>query len=251
MPRKSRATTKTYSTVGTQTSKRRGTRARGIRKGQLTAPNLHRFVRTATYSNLSNTSVSGIITKGTDAMLITLSSIGAAIQYGAGSIYFTLDSLPNYTEFSYLFDSYQINKVSVKFTPFFSQSAAGAAASATSAQCAVLWHDVVDTDDAGLFAATDAGLQEMRQYRSYKTRLVANGRSFSKKLTPLAAMPAYAAGAFNGYTRAPKNAWYDMVNLNTQMYGYKWIVEATNPGSNMVLYVKCEVKMKLSCKDVR
>lgn len=228
------------------------TRRHGIWRGALSAPSKHTFVRTAGYSNIANTSIDGdgFVTKGTAALQLNLGALGA-IQYGAGSMYFTLDSLPDYGEFTTLFDSYRIEKVKIKFTPFFGMSLTASAVSATSAQATVLWHDIIDFDDATVPTNTETGLGELRQYKSYRTQNVTTGRSFTRTLRPRAAMPAYAAGAFNAYTRAPLNTWYDCVNANIQFYGYKFIVEVNNPGSASIFYVKTEVKIKFSTRDVR
>jgi len=221
-------------------------------KGALTAPSTHVFVRTATYSNSSNTGIdgSGFVDKGADALKLNLSAGAGAIRYGSGSMFFTLDSLPDYTEFTTLFDTYRIEKVKIKFTPFFGTSLTGAAVSATSAQCTVLWHDIIDTDDKDVPTNSDTGLSQLRQYKSYKTRSLASGRSFSRTLIPRSAQAVYS-GAFTAYAQTPQKIWYDCNNADVQFYGYKFIVEANYAGSDTILYVKAEVKMKLSLRDVR
>ena len=228
-------------------------RRSGLAKGALTAPSVHSFVRTATYSNSNNMSVDGVqLIKGANAMTFFIDGIGPVIQYGSGACYFSLDALPQFSEITTLFDSYQLDKVKIRFTPFFGTPSVGAAVSATSGQSTLLFHSVVDHDDSALFSATDAGgLDDMRQYKSYKTQKFINGSPITRTLVPRAAMPAYQAGAFNAYTRAPLNTWYDCSFPAVQFYGLKFIIEGNMAGGSMYLYLKVEVKTKFSCKDVR
>ena len=231
-------------------------RRRRIYKGKVgkLVPNVHMFRRVANYSNSGNLIRTGIITQSTDVLLLTLSSIGSAIQYGAGAVYFTLDAVPNSTEFTLLFDEYRIESVVIKFTPFWTQSLTAAAAVGTAGQTTVLWHDIFDEDDAGIPTATDAGINEMRQYNNYRVRTFVNGRPITKTMRPrtqgVAAITAGTIGSTANMT-LPRKIFYDCNEPAIEYYGYKFICEASNSGANTVLYIKCEVTTTFTMKGVR
>jgi len=225
-------------------------RARAMGRGRLSAPNVHRFVRTSTMSLSNNTSVDGTVSKNASYLQVSLVGGGGVIQYGSGSIFASLEAVADYTDFTTLFDAYRIDRCQIVFTPFFSNSSTGAAYSSSSAQATLLWHDIVDTDDASKPPASEAGLDAMRQHQGFRTRTITSGRPIIRSFTPRTAMAVYQ-GAFTGYAKAPGKTFYDCNSYQTQFYGYKFIVEGNYPGSQMDLLIKCEMKVHLTCKDVR
>ena len=74
---------------------------------------------------------------------------------------FNLSQLPNYTDFTNLYDQYRINKIVFKIIPKFSEASinAGTANNANLAQI----HSVIDYDDA----VTPTALSDLVQYQSY------------------------------------------------------------------------------------
>lgn len=216
-------------------------------------PNVHRFKRVANFSNAANLTRTGIVTQSADALVVTLVA-GTAIQYGAGAVFFTMDALPNSTEFSLLFDEYRIDKVQIKFTPFWTQSLTAAAASAVRGQTTIIWHDIFDKDDSNLPTASDAGINELRQYNGYRQRLFTNGRPIIRTLYPcvegVGAIAAGVIGAVSNMTLPRKN-YYDMAVPNVQYNAYKFVLEASDSGAALVLYMKCEVTTWITCRGVR
>jgi hypothetical protein len=71
---------------------------------------------------------------------------------------FALDDLPNYTEFTNLFDQYRINKVVVKFVPSANVDAIGAS------QIIPSLHTAIDNNDA----TAPTALSQLYEYQSYK-----------------------------------------------------------------------------------
>lgn len=227
-------------------------RKKRLQRGRLTAPQTHKFVRTSTMSLSNNTDVSGIIAKNANYFEIKTTSAGGVIQYGSGSIYSSLEAIVDYTDFTTLFDAYRIDRCILKFTPFFGISLTSTAPVASSAAITVLWHDIIDTDDKDLPTADEAGLNVMRQYNSYRTISMTSGKPIYRSFSPRAAMAVYQ-GAFTAYAKAPKKTFYDANYPQTQFYGYKFICEANGGGmgTDIYLYIKCEMTVALTCKDVR
>lgn len=216
-------------------------------------PRNFRFKRTTNFANIAPLSVSGTLFKGSaDAMTMLMASAGTPVQYGSLSLYFTLGDMPDYTEFTTLFDTYRLHHVTVKITPFWGDSATGAAVAGTSAQTCVLWHHIIDRDDASLPTASDAGVATLREYESYQTLSLARGRAVVVQIPqPLAAVAVYQASAFNAYGRTTPGQWLDAATPATQYFGYKAICEANNSGANTALYLKCEYTAYWELRDVR
>lgn len=213
---------------------------------------MHSFKRVCPFSNSAFLGVTGTLSKSTDALLMTMASIGTSIQYGAFGLKFGLADVVNSTEFTLLFDQYRITGVKVKMFPFYTETTTGAAVSATSAQTTILVHSIIDLDDASTPTATDAGISEIRQYASYRCHNLSQGKGyFARSIRPRMATPVYAAGAFSAYAQAPMKIWVDCQNPDAEYYGLKCIFEANNSGANTVLYVKCETTYYLQLKNVR
>lgn len=246
----------TKKTMGALTNTR-GTRYR-IMKPYYTFKNpTHFFKRTCNISNSANFSVGGQLGKPGDVLLLTATTGGGggAMSYGSYAVFGTLDSLPDYTEFTTLFDRYKIVGMKLKLIPFNTQSEVGAAVSATYAQTGVIWHGITDYDDANSApTATDVGINTLREYESYKVRNVLNGRPVTQYCKPRIATAAYGASVFTRFANM-KNLWIDANSSDVQHYGFKGIFEMS-PNSaaintTIAIFIKAELTLYFCTKDLR
>jgi len=138
-------------------------------------------------------------------LLGTVSSAAAATTYAAYS--FALSDVPNYTEFTNLFDEYRISKVILTFVP----------------QCMTTTSNpiyttswliyVVDKDDA----STPTSYTSLQEYPKHKV-LSAN-RRFYVSFRPRFSTEVYASPATTGY--GSRTGWLDCSNAGIPHYGFK------------------------------
>lgn len=153
---------------------------------------------------------------------------------------FTLASLPNYQEFTNLFDSYRINGVSVLI--LFDHNSSDVGPSGTNI-IPNLTH-VIDYDDANVLTAESQYLE----YEKYKiNRLDKPVKFYIPK--PRFAIAAYS-GAFTSY--ATKTGWVDCASPSVEHYGYKMLIDgsmAGGAGTNTLGVVKVITTYYISCKE--
>lgn len=139
--------------------------------------------------------------------VVTTSTLGVV----TGSCTFSLASLPNYTEFTNLYDQYKINRVRVEFVPRASMSELGTGVGT------VNFFTFIDYDDntaPGSFA-------ELLQRPSLKRTKVTSRHT--RTLRPCVAKPIYRDGATFGYGTG--RGWIDCVNPDVPHYGLKYYAE--------------------------
>lgn len=134
---------------------------------------------------------------------------------------FRLADLPNYTEFTALFDQYKIDKVEVNFVPNISQN---------SANDIPIVYTVVDFDDGN----TPANLDVLRQYETAILHADPR-RPFKRTLVPRVATAAYSGG-FSGY--ANQTSWIDVASASVEHYGVK--AGASAASQTITLFVECK-----------
>lgn len=211
----------------------------------------HFFKRVTNICNTANITVDGALTKLSDTISLTSSTTGST-AFGSYSVYGTLDCLPNYTEFSTLFDRYKIVGMSMKFLMFNTGALTGAAVSATYSQSGILWHGITDYDDATAPPATEAGIQQLREYESYKVKNALVANTIKQYCRPKLAVAAYG-GAFTRYANMPA-LWVDANSTDVQHYGFKGIFEISPcavSSNTIVSYIKPELTIYLQMKDLR
>lgn len=136
---------------------------------------------------------------------------------------FRLDDLPDYQEFTNLFDQYCIIGVKVRITPRFVPSTGGTQAPNTGAD---VLYVAKDSSDITL----PASVSVLREYQTVKefTPLTLTNRRLEMKHSPRVAVAAYT-GSFSGYT-APSLVWVDSQSANVQHYGMKMGIPAGMSG---------------------
>lgn len=154
---------------------------------------------------------------------------------GASGLNFKLSDLPNYTEFTALYDQYQIRAIKIQLIPRFTESAA-----ATSTQAIGNMWSVIDYDDSGAPGA----LNDLLQYQNVKrTR---TNQMHSRYFKPKVADEVFGSGVATAYSAA-KNVWLDCNNPVVEHYGIKFWFDATTAGVTYDMMVK----MYLAFKNVR
>lgn len=161
--------------------------------------------------------------------------------------YFSLDTLPNYTEFTSLFDSYQINAVDIWF--HYAQnvawsSAVPASSANTNAQLPMLLY-CPDVDDGTTITTT--AMQE-------KEGLVVKrlDKPVHVRVVPKATYPLYNAGFTTGYAVAKGAQWCDNRAPSIQHYGIKFDVDSMvvgGPGTHAIGTLRIVYKYELSMRS--
>ncbi len=156
------------------------------------------------------------------------SSLGGATSM---ALTFALSDLPNYTEFTALFDQYRIEEVSVRLIPIVTTCTP---ASYTDS----LLYSVVDFDDA-----TTATVTDLQQYEN--VRVSPPTKEVKYRLVPRLAIAAYG-GAFTQY--ANTQMWLDVGSPSTYHYGLK-LACSTAGGAVQTWKIVCNYRVAL--KNVR
>ena len=133
-----------------------------------------------------------------------------------------LVDLPNYTEFSALFDMYRINYVDVMFI-YDHNSGEVATAAGTAANANMGLPNIYlarDYDDADALSTIDDYLQ----YEGVVIKRL--GNTFTMRVYPHIAVAAYGSGAFSSY-KNEKKAWIDCSSQGVAHYGLKMGIDAS------------------------
>jgi len=213
---------------------------------------VYRFIRYGNAGNATGLSVDALVLSktATNVQLAIAGGVGT-FNYGAASYYAMLSDLPDYQDFTTLFDQYRIDKVEFILQPYCNMAASGAAYSTGSGQTGVIVHGAVDYDDATLPTASDVGIQALREYQNYQMRnlFTADGKPIVFSWKPRAAMAAYS-GAFTSYA-STDFPWVDCASNAVQGYGLKLIFEGVSSGTTVNIYAKVEARYHLSFRNVR
>lgn len=194
-------------------------------------------------SGSANTSDGLILNSGTNTT--------SNVSYHSYSYQFMLQNLPSFTEFTNLFDQYKVLSVRIRFIPFQTTSISDLN---TTNQCLSLIHSsVIDYDDSVLFASSNAGLQEMRQYESFREKnLFRPSGQFVRKIRPHVSVPVYKSGVSSAYSNVPAR-WIDCNYTDVEHYGFKGMFQVFAPSSSIAYFVwiRPEIKVTLAFRNVR
>lgn len=172
------------------------------------------------------------------ASLGTIAYVSGSTQYG-GSV-FSLDQLPNYSDFTNLYDFYKIKGIKISFIP----TANVTLGTNTATNGLTLYNNriftVIDYNDAGVPTSID----ELREYKNCKwspyNRI--HKRYFS---------PNPLADATDDSTISLQNKpWVPTTNYNMDYYAIKWAIETSTSTVGALLY-KIEAKFYIACKSPR
>lgn len=152
------------------------------------------------------------------------------------AIDFQLNRVPNYTEFTGLYDQYCIKGVKVTLIPRFTELSLGAA------QIGNVW-SVLDYDDN----ATPATVSQLLQYQNLKRTQM--NKIHSRYLKPAISQATFAPAGVVAYTVA-KNKWIDVTYDTTTHFGVKLWFDGIPAASSPVIF-DATVKYYLAFKNVR
>lgn len=142
--------------------------------------------------------------------------------FTGGSIAFSLNDLPSYTELTALFDKYRIAGVKLRFYPRINQQLLSSITSTTPSGIVPIV-TVIDYDDDSV----PANLDELMQYQNFKIH--DQFKPFSVFLRPQMAIAAYS-GAFTSYASGRK-IWIDAASPGVKYYGLKIGTQNYSSGS--------------------
>jgi len=178
----------------------------------------------------------------------TVTGDGATRQANL-SFGFTLDDLPNVTEFSTLFDQYRI--LMVKFTiKMINVPEAYYIPNATGITSANIYPTIwISTDHDDTAVATVAQLKE---YARVKHKVLSPNREVSIMCRPSVLIQAYRTAVSTGYATSFKQ-WLDMAQTNTRYYGVKMAIdfEGFAPPVGTAYQFSINAKYYFQCKGVR
>nr|WPR18745.1 MAG: capsid protein [Owegonang virus 22] len=156
---------------------------------------------------------------------------------------FRLNDLPGVSDFTALYDQYQIKAVKVTLMPKY-DTATQVVSSGTVPNSAHAMNRVIsciDYDDNT--ALTSIG--DALQYQNHK--MTKGIRDHSRYLKPRCLLEAYGGIGLTHYMPR-KNQWIDVANITTPHYGLKWII-TQSPG--IALSYDMKVDYYIACKNVR
>lgn len=212
---------------------------RGNRKIRRTNPirniasKVHYFKRTSDFNSTNWTFVNGTqngetSTKTVDGFYISTGSANSSnFTYVMASQMFTLDMLPDVSDFLNLFDQYKIISCKVSLRPWQTTVFADVAKPTNGALNTIVY-SVLDYDDNATLTANNLGVQKMREYQTFKETIFLKNKPVVRSIKPHIAMAAYGAGVFTSYANT-KAGWIDMASPSVSHYGMKFMFETFCP----------------------
>jgi len=196
----------------------------------------HRFTRYADYPDT----------------IITVPLSGGTVYSGKGYS-FSLDYLPDYTDFTTLYDSFSIDAVKMYFS-FNGNSLLMSDKYYTVGLPENLF--LVDYDDYDAPASTLAGWKSIQQCNNVKYFQVGNKSKsrYAVYLVPRVAGMAYETLTTTAYTAMKPKTQIDMKNSATPHYGLKWMCKVPHvaaTGHDTEIRVSVMAKYFITCKHPR
>lgn len=197
----------------------------------------NRFIR----RKIIGTGIHGF-TRTTDVTIPIIDNATPLQNYAGDGVNATykLSNLPNYTEFTALFDSYKIDKIKQTFIYSHNMSYQGQTYNGLP-----LIGIVRDEDDVTSLST----VADYTQYESFKLKRL--DKIFSITTVPHMALATYS-GAFTSYTDT-KPMWLDCNSSGVEHYGFKWFLEKpyANASGQTAGTLRVITKYYLSFKNVR
>lgn len=156
------------------------------------------------------------------------SSAGGAVNI-AGAYAFSLDSLPNYTEFTALYDMYKIKGVKLSFVPSGNSYMTSTVSGITSAVGFSRFHSVIDYDDLST-PANETTLLQYNTLRSTPGYRIHN--RFVKPRVQMSVLDDNTAGTVAPAAIGRAGQWLDTDNPTIDHTGIKiWCSAPINSGA--------------------
>lgn len=154
---------------------------------------------------------------------------------------FRLVDLPAYTEFTALYDQYQIRSVKISLIP--RADSANVVNGSALQSIGNVW-SCLDYDDGTSPANIDTLLQYPSLKRTQMTRI------HTRSLKPKFVSQVYSSAGVVGYAIAPKNQWLDVGSSSVEHYGVKFWLDQI-PSSSTSLQYDAQITFNLAFKNVR
>lgn len=162
-------------------------------------------------------------------------SVAAGAAAAGFARVFRLSACPNVSEFTNLYDQYQIKGVKISLIPRYTMTQSGAPLAAIGN----VW-SALDYDDASAPTSVD----QLLQYQNVKRTQM--NRVHSRFLRPCIANEIFNTGIATAY--APKrNTWIDCTSDTVEHYGIKLWIDSSQAGVTFDV----QVKFYLAFKNVR
>lgn len=173
--------------------------------------------------------------------LTTLQADWGTNTYGAFT--FKLSDLPNYSEFTELFDRYRINKVSVMFIPQWTGVDANPMTTMLNNNPEI-W-TMIDYNDA----TTPVSLDEF--YEDNHSKITRGGTIHKRYFSPAIRSIAYHDDDDNfGYVSKWRQ-FIDTANPEVPHYALKYCLAPTASANTEPMFVKVFTKFYFQCKDLK
>jgi hypothetical protein len=197
-------------------------------------------------NNVDNPSVTIPLQVTGGAMSATTSGVANNYICG-GAMQFRITDVPNYTDFTNLFDQYRIDQVDIEISNIFNTASVGNTLAGT-VMPSIMY--APDFDDA-VIPTTAASLMDRQRAKQWTFRGSGNPLRFSVK-PRLANLTYRTGGTTVGYTVAPDSTWINQSFTDVPYYGCKiWFSDLFQQSSQPTGQTHLRVKMRyhISCKD--
>ena len=177
-------------------------------------------------------------------------------SYFTFGIDFNLSMLPNYTEFTALYDQYKFDRFEVRLIPFSTNATLQSGATGSSNQSlACILHTAYDFDDSGVPTATAEGINQLEERQTYKmvNFFAGDGKGFTYSIYPRVDVAIKDTSAvYTAYSNDPPK-WIDCNFPNVLHYGLKGIFQCFSPSASIANYIwfKAEVTAHFKMRDQR
>lgn len=161
---------------------------------------------------------------------------------------YALSDLPNYTEFTNLFDSYRIMAIKIKFIYTSNVTGQGSATGPINPAVVLpICYTVVDHDDSvALTSQTD-----YEQYESCKVSRL--DKPFTRYFKPCTTMMVYKDAVSTGYGISRRSQWMDCSQPGVPYYGFKMGIDPVQytTGGTILGYLTMITKYYIQCTGTR
>lgn len=166
------------------------------------------------------------------------------------SVAFCVNDLPNWSEFSALFDQYRLNAVVLQIKMCNNPDATNYPGQTTNNFgnfYPTLWYSP-DYDDNNIIT-----LSALKEYERVKHKVLHPNRECTIVLRPRTLTTVYNNSSSSGYATNFKNPWLDCANPNIPHYGLKMAIDFEGLASAITggFVFKINAKYYFQCKNVR
>jgi hypothetical protein len=162
----------------------------------------------------------------------------AALDTG-GSLQFSLDQVPGYTEFTNLYDAYSIDSVDITFVWW--QPYSGVTSGAAQSPCMIITPDYDD-------AATPATFDEVGEFSTASLHPMSLAKnSFTITVKPRVATSLFRAGVTSGYGWGGQSQVIDCGTADVPHYGLKWFTMFHSNTYTPDSSIRMIIRYNLSC----